>query len=130
MSRLRKFMLGDVALWDKPIEGVEGIVAMRYFAIIVDYAQDGTGRGTYRVVRTLHPVAGATFGEPVWVGPHNLTPMDVPNRLTAVRVYRANEKLIERGCSCVCCAHEALPKGLIRADGTFRWGKMGGSLCK
>ena len=128
MSRLRKFQLGDVALWDKPIGGVDdfAIDSMQYFCIIVDYAQDGTGRGMYRVVRTLHPVAGATFGEPVWVGPHNLTPMNVPNRLTAVRVYRANEKLIERGCSCVCCAHEAIPKGLIRTDGTFRYESSGG----
>ncbi len=121
MSRLRKFMFGDVALWDKPVEGVANVASMCYFCIIVDYAQDGSGRGMYRVIRTLHPVAGATFGEPVWVGPHCLRPMDVPNRPTAVRVYRANEKLIERGCSCVCCAHEAIPKGQIRADGTFRY---------
>jgi hypothetical protein len=118
--------MGDVAYWDKPIEGVVGIPSMPYFCIIVDYKQDGTGRGMYRVVRTLHPVSGATFGEPVWVGPHYLTPMNVPNRLHAVRVYRANEKLLERGCTCMCCPHEAIPKGQIRADGTFRWDEIGG----
>lgn len=119
MSRLRKFRLGDVAWWDKPIEGVPGVLTkgtMPYFCIIVDYTQDGTGRGTYRVVRTLHPISGATFGEPVWVGPHHLLPLDVPNRSTAVRVYRANKKLAERGCSCGCCAHEAIPTGQVGPD--------------
>ena len=121
MSRLRKFKLGDLCLWNKPINGVLDIESMQYFGIVVDYTQDGTGRGRYRVIRTLHPISGATFGEPVWVDPHFLIPLDVPNRPTAVRVYRANEKLIERGCTCMCCAHEAIPKGQIRADGTFRY---------
>ena len=121
MSRLRKFKLGDLCLWNKPINGVLDIESMQYFGIVVDYTQDGTGRGRYRVIRTLHPISGATFGEPVWVDPHYLIPLDVPNRPTAVRVYRANEKLIERGCTCMCCAHEAIPKGQIRADGTFRY---------
>jgi len=121
MSRLRKFKLGDLCLWNKPINGVPDIESMQYFGIVVDYTQDGTGRGRYRVIRTLHPISGATFGEPVWVDPHFLIPLDVPNRPTAVRVYRANEKLIERGCTCMCCAHEAIPKGQIRADGTFRY---------
>lgn len=124
---MRKFMMGDVVRWEKAIK-VNGTAlrSMLYFAIIVDYRQDGTGRGMYRVVRTLHPVSGATFGEPVWVGPHDLVPMDVPNRQTAVRAYRANEKLTERGCSCECCAHEAIPKGQIMADGSFRRDETGG----
>ena len=121
MSRNRKFQLGDVAYWLKPLEGVFGIPAMPYFAIIVDYRQDGTGRGMYRVVRTVHPVSGATFGEPVWTGPHYLKPMDVPNRPRAVRIYKANERLEERGCSCACCAHEAYPERGIRSDGTLRY---------
>jgi len=120
---MRKFQLGDAATWVKPIDGVPDIETVRYFCIVVDYTQDGTGRGRYRVVRTLHPISGATFGEPVWVDPHFLIPLDVPNRLTAVSVYRANNKLIERGCTCMCCAHEAIPKGQIRADGTFRYEK-------
>ena len=118
--------MGDVAWWEKAVEGVENVRFMPYFAIIVDYRQDGTGRGMYRVVRTLHPVSGATYVEPVWVGPHDLVPMDVPNRPTAVRAYRANEKLAERGCSCECCAHEAIPKGQIMADGSFRRDETGG----
>ena len=104
MSRNRKFQMGDVAWWQKPIVGVLDVAWVKYFAIIVDYKQDGTGRGRYRVVRTLHPVSGATFGEPVWVDPQELTPMDVPNRPRAVRIYKANERLEERGCSCACCA--------------------------
>lgn len=121
MSRTRKFEIGDVAVWTKSIEGICGTPAVRYFAIIVEYKQDGRGKGRYRVIRTLHPVSGATFGEPAWVNTYNLTPMDVPNRQTAVSIYKANQKLVERGCSCNCCAHEAIPKGQIRKDGTFRW---------
>ena len=118
MSRNRKFTMGDVAWWSKPIEGAEFVHTMQYFAIVVDYRQDGTGRGMYRVVRTLHPVNGATFGEPTWVGPHDLTPMDAPKRPRAVRIYKANERLEERECSCNCCAHEAIPERSIRTDGT------------
>ena len=121
MSRNRKFMLGDVVRWLKPIQGVTGAATVPYFCIVVDYVQDGTGRGLYRIVRSLHPENGATFGESVWVPPHYLTKMQFPNRPTAVRVYLANEKLIDRGCECNCCAHEAIPKGLIRKDGTFTW---------
>jgi len=121
MSRNRKFQLGDSALWEKPISGVAGMEHMLYFAIIVDYRQDGTGRGMYRVVRTLHPVSGATFGEPVWVGPHELKPTLWAQRPRAVRIYKANERLEERGCSCACCAHEAYPERGIRADGTLRY---------
>ena len=88
MSRLRKFQLGDVCLWNKPIEGVIGCLSMKYFGIIVDYAQDGTGRGMYRVIRTLHPANGITFGDAVWVSPERLLPMDVPKRPVVVRAYR------------------------------------------
>ena len=119
MSRNRKFQMGDVALWNKPIEGVDGYIEMPYFAIIVDYTQDGTGRGRYRVIRTVHPVSGATFGEAVWTDPQHLTPMDVPNRPRAVRIYKANEKLEERGCSCQCCAHESVPERSVRKDGQY-----------
>ncbi len=124
MSRNRKFAIGAVVKWHKPIVGVPGTAVVPYFCIVVDYTQDGTGRGLYRIVRALHPENGASFGESVWVGPHYLTAMDFPNRMTAVRVYRANEKLIDRGCECNCCAHEAIPKGLIRKDGTFTWNDL------
>ena len=121
MSRNRKFGMGDSAIWQKPIAGVTGFTHMTYFAIIVDYKQDGTGRGMYRVVRTLHPVSGATFGEPVWVAPQELKPTMWANRPRAVRIYKANERLTERGCSCSCCAHEAYWEGSIRNDGTLRY---------
>ena len=121
MSRNRKFQMGDVAEWSKPIVWAQTYTNVTYFAIVVDYQQDGTGRGMYRVVRTLHPINGATFGEPVWVGPHYLTPMDVPNRPRAVRIYKANERLEERECSCQCCTHEAIPERSVRIDGTIDW---------
>ena len=121
MSRARKFHEGDVALWTKGLAGVEGYEMMRYFAIIVDYRQDGTGRGMYRVVRTLHPVNGATFGEPTWVAPQLLAPMNAPNRPRAVRIYKANNRLEERGCACQCCTHESIPERSVRIDGTIDW---------
>ena len=121
MSRTRKFTLGDVVYWLKPISGVSGMATVPYFCVVVDYTQDGTGRGLYRILRTLHPLNGATFGESVWVGPHYLMKMDYPKRMTAVRTYRANMRLAERGCDCNCCTHEAIPKGLIRKDGTFTY---------
>jgi len=121
MGRTRKFEIGDVAFWYKPVEGVPNVETMHYFCIIVEYKQDGRGKGRYRVIRTTHPENGATFGEPAWVNTYDIYPLDVPNRQTAVSIYKANQKLVERGCTCNCCAHEAIPKGQIRKDGTFRW---------
>ncbi len=92
MSRLRKFQLGALCLWNKPIEGVAGITSMQYFGIVVDYTQDGTGRGMYRVIRTLHPANGATFGEASWASPERLLPMDVPNRPMVVREYNRTQR--------------------------------------
>ena len=122
MGRRRKFRMGDVAYGTKPIEGVPfGIDEMQYFGVIVNYRRDPRGKGMYHVVRTLHPVSGATYGPPMWVSPEKLTATGVRNRWMAKRVYKANNRLVERGCSCMCCAHEAIPNGMIRADGSFTW---------
>ena len=118
MANHRKFQLGDVAQWDKPIEGVEDVASIPYWVVIVDYKQDGTGRGRDRV-RTTHPVSGAGFGEAVWVETSVLIPLDVPNRPRAVRIYKANSKLEERGCSCQCCAHESIPERSVRKGGYY-----------
>ena len=121
MGRRRKFELGDVVWGVKPIEGVPYFHEMEYFGVVVNYRQDPRGKGEYHIVRTLHPISGATYGYPFWVVPHELTGLDVPQRWTAVKTYRANNRLEERGCSCMCCAHEAIPAGMIRKDGTFTW---------
>ena len=123
MPNRKKFKLGDIAVYLKPFTflGVESRTLN--YVIIVDFRQDGAGRGYYRVVRTLHPENGALYGETVWVQPHYLTPLaDSVNRYdSAVRTYRANERMKLRGCRCQCCPHEAINKGSIREDGSFIW---------
>ena len=114
MSRKRKFQAGDICI----VSGEE----MPQYAVIVDYRQDGTGRGEYRVQRVLHPLNGGAVGPAVWRGPHFLLKVaDLPTRAANVRIYNANQKLEDRGCSCNCCPHEAIPRSMIRKDGTFRW---------
>ena len=109
MGRKRKFQFGDVVL--------DGI----HMAVIVDWERRH-GKGEYRVVRVLHPVNGAMYGPALWRLPQLLVPTDYPNRFrSTVKIYKANEKLEERGCACNCCAHTAIPVLVIRSDGTFRW---------
>jgi len=122
MTRRRKFELGDICYWNKPVAGISGVTAMPYYGVIVDYKQNGAHRGWYRVVRTLHPANGAAFGESVWVETHFLSKvLGLPQRHNTVRIYRANNKLLQRGCECNCCAHEAIDRSAILKDGTFRW---------
>lgn len=121
MGRKRKFQLGDICLWNKPIDS-EHLETMRSYAVIVDYKKDATGRGIYRVQRVLHPINGGAFGEAVWVLPQWLIPTpEYTPRMRNVWIYKANEKMPLRGCTCNCCAHESLPHGSIRKDGTFTW---------
>ncbi len=116
-----KFKIGDIAVWTKPL-ALNGASTVEYhYAIIVDFKQDGFGRGYYRVVRTLHPVNGATYGEAVWVQPHYLSVGAFPNRYKTALIYRANERMKERGCRCNCCPHEAIARSVIRDDGSFVW---------
>ena len=116
-----KFKIGDVAVWAKPLSINGATTKQHYSCIIVDFKQDGFGRGYYRVVRTMHPVNGATYGEAVWVQPHYLDRVDDPNRYKTALIYRANERMEERGCRCNCCAHQAIARSEIMDDGTFKW---------
>jgi len=124
VSRKRKFKIGDVCFWTKHIAGAHETTAISHFGVIVDYRQDGTGRGMYCVVRVLHPVNGAPFGESVWVDSHNLLQTKYQARKTVPSRYKANKRLVERGCECNCCAHEAIPLSEIRNDGSFRWEEL------
>ena len=116
-----KFKIGDMALWWKQMSLDGSTTDVLTHCVIVDFKQDGFGRGYYRVVRTLHPVNGAPYGEAVWVQPHDLVVTRHPNRYKTALIYRANERMEERGCRCNCCPHEAIARSVINDDGTFKW---------
>lgn len=123
MGRNRKFEIGDVALVSKPIDGVSEMDTIPYYAVVVDWTKDNYGRHYYRMIRTLHPVNGALFGEPFHMAAHHALKTDYPNRrVSTYGIYLANERMgKERGCTCMCCAHEAIPRSEIASDGTFKW---------
>lgn len=120
MSRPRKFQLGDVVFTNKPIIGAD-VEAMPYYAIVVDRKADKQNRGEYGMIRTLHPKNGALFGEVFFMPPHLILKTDYHPRKKTLGVYRANNRMPNRGCTCNCCPHEAIPRSDIRRDGTFSW---------
>lgn len=111
MGRRKKFRIGEVVTYrGRP-------------AVVVDYRQDAKGRGFYRVVRLVSLPSGRGYGPAVWRESYRLSERKdwSDGRPTAVKQYRANQKLgAERGCSCECCAHVAIPVGVIRNDGTLK----------
>jgi len=121
MPAHRKFQVGDVAYWMRPIQGVHEVQLVPTWVVITDYRQDGTGRGQYEVLKLLHPVNGVGYGPTSWQESEYLEPTTYPSRHQAVVIVRANSRLAERNCSCNCCAHEGLPRGAVKGDGTFRW---------
>lgn len=121
MGRPRKFQTGDIALWVRPRDGFPELPVEYTAAVITDYRQDTWGRGEYQVVRVAHPLNGQAYGDTVWVAAHLLLPLPYTARLNTVRVVKANDRLVERGCACNCCPHEAIPREHINADGTFTW---------
>jgi len=109
MGRRRRFLLGAVVSYT-------GIPC-----VVVDYRQDRRKRGSYRLVRLTHLPMGKGYGPAIWVDSWRVASHDYPDsRPTAVQTYRANVKLgADRGCSCECCAHVAIPVGVIRPDGSL-----------
>lgn len=114
-GRPRKFKNGDLAYHER-----------LGYCVIVDWIRQPTTT-YYRVVRVLHPFNGAPYGEAVWIKGYTLRVprLDGVSHGTARRniagIYAANQRLEERGCRCNCCVHEAIPKGQIRKDGSFKW---------
>ena len=79
--------------------------------------------GYYQVVRITNPVSGQTYGQSVWKRSDMITKYEDRTFVNGLLNLRANEKLggwRERGCSCNCCAHVAIPRGQILPDGTLR----------
>lgn len=110
MGRKRKFGIAEV------------VTSRGRPAVVVDYRQDTRGRGQYRIVRLTSLPSGRGYGPAIWQDSHLLLPYPWDDaRPTAVKMYRANERLgdADRGCACQCCAHVAIPPGMIRSDGTL-----------
>jgi hypothetical protein len=108
MGRPRKYRLGDVVSY----EGEP--------AVVVDYRQDGRKRGSYRLIRLISLPAGRPYGPAVWVQSYKVDNNDWPDRRwTAVQNFRANSRLGDRGCTCQCCPHLAIPPSAVRSDGTL-----------
>ena len=116
MPRPRKFKMGEVAKWG------------RQPVVIVDWRSDDAGRGEYRIVRTLG-LTGKAFGPARWLDSNQIDRYRATDkrpwymRPTVLRTVRANIRLgddhEDRGCTCNCCPHVAIPAGVIRQDGTI-----------
>lgn len=46
-------------------------------------------------------------GDAVWMRAHLLESTGERSNTASLKTYRANESLIDRGCTCQCCIHEA-----------------------
>lgn len=123
IGRNRKFEEGDVVFGYKDIAGVDELTAMPFYAVVVGYYTEPKGKGWYQLIRVLHPLNGTPYGEVFMMMPHHLVPTEYPKRRTIGSRFRGNERLVERGCTCNCCAHEAIPASMIMKDGRFSWEK-------
>lgn len=117
-GRKHKFRPGDGCYWD--ITDTENR-PYRQYGYVVDWAVR-QGRGHYRIVRMTGGHLGATpWGRPIWIISYNLHPTGRWWRGLLLQ-FRANQRLKERGCTCNCCVHEAIPRSTLNMDGTFKEG--------
>lgn len=117
-GRKHKFRPGDGCWWE--VTDTENR-PYRQYGYVVDWAVK-SGRGHYRVVRMTGGHLGATpWGRPIWIISYELNPT---GRwwLGLLRQFRANGRLVERGCSCNCCVHESIPRSVLSWDGSFKEG--------
>lgn len=125
-GRKHKFRPGDGAWYEVRIEADDSGEATphewyRQYCYVVDWAVKN-GRGHYRVVRMTGGHLGATpWGRPIWMISYELHPTGRWWHGLLMQ-YRANERLEERGCTCNCCVHEAIPRSTLNRDGTFKEG--------
>ncbi len=90
------------------------------YGVIVDYYQDDSGHGYYRVVNLTRWNGGQMYGSANWRQSWQLEDTGHKYR-RGPTTYRKNLKLEDRGCSCNCCVHQAIPLGAMNPDGTFVW---------
>lgn len=109
-GRPRKYQNKDI-VWQQ---------AVNSYGVIVDYQQDKSGHGYYRVI-SIHRLHGGRMQGPAsWRQSWELEPTGQKYRRGPI-TYRKNKALGDRGCSCNCCIHEAIPSGELREDGTYTW---------
>ena len=101
-GRPRKFEMGQLA--------VEGLTAEHPgdWVTVVDYKANPKD-SYYRVIRSV------PLRKPRWISSTRLTPVDRKS-IDTLRIYRSNERLEERGCTCNCCVHQAVPRRFWRVD--------------
>lgn len=111
-GRKPKFFPGEVAWWAEQDTHV----------VVVDWKSDAEGRGSYRVIRLQSLYPHRRVGPAVWALSHKLSRIKGRPRAERSRsVYRANERIPERGCACQCCPHVAMELSDVGADGGFAW---------
>ena len=95
MGRPRKFTNGGI---------VTGIINHTVKYVVVDYENINDER-RYRCVPL--DFRKRRRGDAVWIASWVLESTGEHSGTASIRTYRANEALVERGCSCQCCIHEA-----------------------
>ena len=108
-GRPRKFRVGAIV----------DDVARNTLAAVVDYKITHTER-EYRVIPlnpSLQPSGRAYWQRSMWLVATTMKSRD------AVKTYKANSLLEERGCTCQCCVHEAMP-----IEDFDRWGEGRGKV--
>lgn len=109
-GRPRKYQTKQI-VWQKAVES---------YGVIVDYMQDASGHGYYRCVNIHRLNGGRMYGGAHWRQSWELEPTGMTYK-RGPGTYRKNLLLGDRGCSCNCCVHEAIPLGDMRPDGTYIW---------
>ncbi len=96
-GRPRKFVMGQLAVKDGD-----------QWCTVVDYKASPKD-SYYRVIRSV------PLRKPLWVSSTTLAPVDGMS-IDTLRIYKANERLTDRDCTCNCCVHQAVPRRFWRED--------------
>ena len=113
MGRPRKFELGDI---------VTGTVDGRVKYVVVDYENIDDQR-RYRCIPL--DFRKRRRGDAVWIFGWVLRGTDQRSGTASLKTYRANESLVERGCSCQCCIHESYDAAAWTNHGRWRDPEVG-----
>ncbi len=98
MGRPRKFENGEI------VQGTMPRVGAKPKYVVVDYENVEDER-RYKVIPL--DFRKRRRGDAVWVYSWVLESTGQHSGTASIRTFRANEALVERGCSCQCCIHEA-----------------------
>ncbi len=98
----RKAQLNDVVIFYPDI--IRSSRLYPVFGVVVEY-RTKVKWGRYRVIRT-DSQGRYPRGVAIWVDSTNLQSQGRQSKRPGI-VYRANQRLGDRGCSCQCCHHVA-----------------------